>query len=422
METALSSLLLQAVLQGAGERLDEIDIQIAVNLMEALQDGDTLTSKLEASQLIHLSNIFKIEELKNLILKPSRYIKFKYNNREISIDTQSKVLTVTCLGSSTTTIRMSLDSMIWFLLANGVVRRSKIDEFKILADNFLQALENLKQKLSNHLLVKTGEKKPPELKLIYYHLQKDGILERADKYGATVEVPNNQTYLILSKDRLQTPLVLQTRIATYLTSIETREKVLNADVSAKWIETSTFIQPCATLRTVSAGPEELRHYQVAPEDKIRLEKTTISLVRSAKVYFPQTTRYLALENLFEPAPMAEDKLQEGSLHRKVQERLVELGALLGFYAELEHNISGFRIDVVWMKGNGRIEYAFEIVAGGSVAEAVYRLLHVEAAHKVLVVADDRLEEAKEKAESRIKILPISKVMDKRTTAIRSILV
>ncbi|MFP3252385.1 MAG: hypothetical protein RXO32_11745, partial [Thermoproteus sp.] len=132
METALSSLLLQAVLQGAGERLDEIDIQITVDLMEALQDGDTLTSKLEASQLIHLSNIFKIEELKNLILKPSRYIKFKYNNREISIDTQSKVLTVTCLGSSITTIRMSLDSMIWFLLANGVVRRSKIDEFKIL--------------------------------------------------------------------------------------------------------------------------------------------------------------------------------------------------------------------------------------------------------------------------------------------------
>jgi hypothetical protein len=153
----------------------------------------------------------------------------------------------------------------------------------------------------------------------------------------------------------------------------------------------------------------LAYYHVEPEDKIRLDKNTLELIRKANDNNILNTLRL-LNNIFE-LPHIEEPSKEPSLHKELQEILVELGNALGLKPIMEFDVGGFRIDVAWLD-EGKLIYAFEIVIGGSVLEALYRLEHVEAENKVLVISDERLGEVEGKVSEDIKVIPASAIINK----------
>ena len=154
----------------------------------------------------------------------------------------------------------------------------------------------------------------------------------------------------------------------------------------------------------------MAYYHVEPEDKIRLDKNTLELIRKANDNNILDTLRL-LNNIFE-LPHIEEPSKESSPHKELQEILVELGNALGLEPIMEFDVGSFRIDVAWLD-EGKLIYAFEIVIGGSVLEALYRLEHVEAENKVLVISDERLGEVEGKVSEDIKVIPASAIINKK---------
>ncbi|HEX4951695.1 MAG TPA: hypothetical protein VFZ34_33865, partial [Blastocatellia bacterium] len=117
--------------------------------------------------------------------------------------------------------------------------------------------------------------------------------------------------------------------------------------------------------------------------------------------------------LIAPAPITTESPARTLTHKEAQAMLVEIGTLLGRYAEAEYE----HYDVVWRDSRSapRLSHVFEVQISGSVDSALTRLKHAydtQRSQLFLVIADERDERfaGKRLSGSFHEILPIITVI------------
>lgn len=81
---------------------------------------------------------------------------------------------------------------------------------------------------------------------------------------------------------------------------------------------------------------------------------------------------------FEPfvQKAASDSLGDVSLHEKLKQKVMEMGKIQKFLAEVEYPMDGTRLDVVWRRVEKSVPtYVFEIQVGGDIYHALAKLKH-----------------------------------------------
>jgi hypothetical protein len=120
------------------------------------------------------------------------------------------------------------------------------------------------------------------------------------------------------------------------------------------------------------------------------EKGEISRDRSAWALRPAGRRRIEQEALRVTARAAPDETPRELSHKQAQQLLVEIGEMLGRFAEAEFEY----YDVVWRdsRASPRLSHVFEVQVSGSVDSALTRLKHAYDAQRsrpFLVIADER---------------------------------
>ena len=144
-------------------------------------------------------------------------------------------------------------------------------------------------------------------------------------------------------------------------------------------------------------PGELSAYRVEPRDRIKLSSTVAESLRENTVYREILDKLSG--SILEPIEYESD-------HDRICGILEKMGRAAGYRAVGEYRVGDSRIDVAWLEGD-RVTHVFEVVIGGSVKEALYRLGKVKGARRILVIEDERLSEAR--AEGDIKIIKASRI-------------
>ena len=439
MSTDIKDTILKIILNNAKHRLDGQDVKIVIEFLKAMIKDNKIAPR-NPEDVIN-----KFTKAINIKPKTTRHnysistdldsvdneymLVINRDNRKITMEVSpvNERLSIFCTHGSTI-FDITSKYLVDELLKHGILRRDNIDEISIInTEKFLKSLDELENELSDKVIImqQIAHDTPS-----YYFLKKDNTLTRLEKYGKTINV-GTKKYLIIPKSIItQHELVLEIAMNSItinaITDIQEsraslgikQTKKILVTLSFRWVDPQTLIDPCRYVDT-KAHPEELAYYHVEPEDKIRLDKNTLELIRKANDNNILNTLRL-LNNIFE-LPRIEEPSKEPSLHKELQEILVELGNALGLEPIMEFDVGGFRIDVAWLD-EGKLIYAFEIVIGGSVLEALYRLEHVEAENKVLVISDERLSEAEGKVSEDIKVIPVSAIINKkRIEIIRQIL-
>jgi|GEM_PF-1476530 len=430
MSTDIKDTILKIILNHAGYRLDGQDVKIVIEFLKAMIKDNKIAPRNPEDVINKFTKSInrKPETTRHNYTIPTGldYVDNEYmlvinrDNRKITIEVSpvNERLSIFCTRDSAGPAIFDITSkyLVDELLKHGILRRDNIDEISIInTEKFLKSLDKLENELSDKIIIaqQIAHDTPS-----YYFLKKDNTLTRLDKYGKTINVYTKK-YLIIPKSVItQHELVLRIEIAiNTITDIQEsrsplgnkQTKKILVTLSFRWVDPQTLIDPCRYVGT-EAYPEELAYYHVEPEDKIRLDKNTLELIRKANDNNILDTLRL-LNNIFE-LPHIEEPSKESSPHKELQEILVELGNALGLEPIMEFDVGSFRIDVAWLD-EGKLIYAFEIVIGGSVLEALYRLEHVEAENKVLVISDERLGEVEGKVSEDIKVIPASAIINKK---------
>ncbi len=427
MSTDIKDTILKIILNHARDRLDGQDVKIVIEFLKAMIKDNKIAPRNPEDVINKFTKAInrKPETTRHNYTIPTGldYVDNEYmlvinrDNRKITIEVSpvNERLSIFCTRD-TAIFDITSKYLVDELLKHGILRRDNIDEISIInTEKFLKSLDELENELSDKIIIaqQIAHDTPS-----YYFLKKDNTLTRLDKYGKTINVYTKK-YLIIPKSVItQHELVLRIEIAiNTITDIQEsrsplgnkQTKKILVTLSFRWVDPQTLIDPCRYV-DIKAHPEELAYYHVEPEDKIRLDKNTLELIRKANDNNILNTLRL-LNNIFE-LPHIEEPSKEPSLHKELQEILVELGNTLGLEPIMEFDVGGFRIDVAWLD-EGKLIYAFEIVIGGSVLEALYRLEHVEAENKVLVISDERLGEVEGKVSEDIKVIPASAIINKK---------
>lgn len=142
---------------------------------------------------------------------------------------------------------------------------------------------------------------------------------------------------------------------------------------------------------------ELQQYMVDPGDRIRLSRAVAEGLRENTVYREVVDKLSG--SILEPIEYESD-------HDRICGILEKMGRAAGYRAVREYRVGDSRIDVAWLR-EGRVTHVFEVVIGGSVKEALYRLGRVEGARRILVIEDERINEAR--AEGGIKVIKASRI-------------
>jgi hypothetical protein len=412
MSTDIKDTITKIILNHARNRLDGQDVKIVIEFLKAMIKDNKITPRNPEDVINKFTKAInrKPETTRHNYTIPT-------DDRRIKIDAFSDNvrLVISCARGSTI-FDITSKYLVNELLKHGILRRNNINETSIInTEKFLKSLDELENELSDKIIIaqQIAHDTPS-----YYFLKKDNTLTRLDRFGKTINT-GTKKYLIIPQSVItQHQLVLRIEIAiNTITDIQEsrsplgnkQTKKVYATLSFRWVDPQTLIDPCRYV-DIKAHPEELAYYHVEPEDKIRLDKNTLELIRKANDNNILNTLRL-LNNIFE-LPHIEEPSKEPSLHKELQEILVELGNALGLEPIMEFDVGGFRIDVAWLD-EGKLIYAFEIVIGGSVLEALYRLEHVEAENKVLVISDERLGEVEGKVSEDIKIIPVSAIISKK---------
>jgi len=413
MSTDIKDTILKIILNHARDRLDGQDVKIVIEFLKAMIKDNKIAPR-NPEDIIN-----KFTKAINRKPETTRYTyTFSTDDRRIKIDAFSDNvrLVISCARGSTILFDITSKYLVDELLKHGILRRDNVDEISIInTEKFLKSLDELENELSDKIIIaqQIAHDTPS-----YYFLKKDNTLTRLDKYGKTINVYTKK-YLIIPKSVItQHELVLRIEIAiNTITDIQEsrsplgnkQTKKILVTLSFRWVDPQTLIDPCKYVDT-KAHPEELAYYHIEPKDKIRLDKNTLELIHKANDNNILNTLRL-LNNIFE-LPHIEEPSKEPSLHKELQEILVDIGNALGLEPIMEFDVGGFRIDVAWLD-EGKLIYAFEIVIGSSVLEALYRLEHVEAENKVLVISDERLGEVEGKVSEDIKVIPASAIINKK---------
>jgi hypothetical protein len=414
MSTDIKDTILRIILNHAGYRLDGQDVKIVIEFLKAMIKDNKIAPR-NPEDVIN-----KFTKAINRKPETTRHnYTFSTDDRKIKIDAFSDnvrlIIRPSCARDSTI-FDITSKYLVDELLKHSILRRDNINEISIInTEKFLKSLDELENELSDKIIIaqQIAHDTPS-----YYFLKKDNTLTRLDKYGKTINA-GTKKYLIIPKSVItQHELVLRIEIVIItITDIQEsrsplgnkQTKKILVTLSFRWIDPQTLIDPCRYV-DIKAHPEELAYYHVEPEDKIRLDKNTLELIRKANDNNILNTLRL-LNNIFE-LPHIEEPSKEPSLHKELQEILVDIGNALGLEPIMEFDVGGFRIDVAWLD-EGKLIYAFEIVIGGGVLEALYRLEHVEAENKVLVISDERLGEVEGKVSEDIKVIPASAIINKK---------
>ena len=433
MSTDIKDTILKIILNHARDRLDGQDVKIVIEFLKAMIKDNKIAPRNPEDVIDKFTKAInrKPETTRHNYTIPTGldYVDNEYmlvinrDNRKITIKVSpvNERLSIFCTRDSAGPAIFDITSkyLVDELLKHGILRRDNIDEISIInTEKFLKSLDELENELSDKIIIEHQYSATSYYTTSYYFLKKDNTLTRLDKYGKTINVYTKK-YLIIPKSVItQHELVLRIEIAiNTITDIQEsrsplgnkQTKKILVTLSFRWVDPQTLIDPCRYVGT-EAYPEELAYYHVEPEDKIRLDKNTLELIRKANDNNILNTLRL-LNNIFE-LPRIEEPSKEPSLHKELQEILVELGNALGLEPIMEFDVGSFRIDVAWLD-EGKLIYAFEIVIGGGVLEALYRLEHVEAENKVLVISDERLGEVEGKVSEDIKIIPVSAIISKK---------
>jgi hypothetical protein len=427
MSTDIKDTILKIILNHARDRLDGQDVKIVIEFLKAMIKDNKIAPRNPEDVIDKFTKAInrKPETTRHNYTIPTGldYVDNEYmlvinrDNRKITIEVSpvNERLSIFCTRD-TAIFDITSKYLVDELLKHGILRRDNINETSIInTEKFLKSLDELENELSDKIIIaqQIAHDTPS-----YYFLKKDNTLTRLDKYGKTINA-GTKKYLIIPKSIItQHQLVLRIEIAiNTITDIQEsraslgnkQTKKILVTLSFRWVDPQTLIDPCKYVDT-KAHPEELAYYHVEPEDKIRLDKNALELIRKANDNNILNTLRL-LNNIFE-LPHIEEPSKEPSLHKELQEILVELGNALGLEPIMEFDVGSFRIDVAWLD-EGKLIYAFEIVIGGSVLEALYRLEHVEAENKVLVISDERLGEVEGKVSEDIKVIPASAIINKK---------
>jgi hypothetical protein len=433
MSTDIKDTILKIILNHARDRLDGQDVKIVIEFLKAMIKDNKIAPRNPEDVIDKFTKAInrKPETTRHNYTIPTGldYVDNEYmlvinrDNRKITIKVSpvNERLSIFCTRDSAGPAIFDITSkyLVDELLKHGILRRDNIDEISIInTEKFLKSLDELENELSDKIIIEHQYSATSYYTTSYYFLKKDNTLTRLDKYGKTINVYTKK-YLIIPKSVItQHELVLRIEIAiNTITDIQEsrsplgnkQTKKILVTLSFRWVDPQTLIDPCRYVGT-EAYPEELAYYHVEPEDKIRLDKNTLELIRKANDNNILNTLRL-LNNIFE-LPRIEEPSKEPSLHKELQEILVELGNALGLEPIMEFDVGSFRIDVAWLD-EGKLIYAFEIVIGSSVLEALYRLEHVKAENKVLVISDERLGEVEGKVSEDIKVIPASAIINKK---------
>jgi len=116
-------------------------------------------------------------------------------------------------------------------------------------------------------------------------------------------------------------------------------------------------------------------------DDWRNQKLEIDALRAIVQAGFQPLRPKAAEatvQAFEPFinQAANDRVGSASLHEDLKRKLVEMGRIQKFLAEVEYPMDGTRLDVVWRRVEKSVPtYVFEIQVGGDIYHALAKLKH-----------------------------------------------
>ncbi|MEM4165643.1 MAG: hypothetical protein QXJ86_07375 [Nitrososphaerales archaeon] len=269
----------------------------------------------------------------------------------------------------------------WLVIMDVVKRGKKVSEYELNFDR--QALLDKVDELEDFMRDKTtliewrgGNK------LNYYFIRSGRKLLRLKHLAADIVKGSEANYLIVPKEKLN-DLILRVQRET------TRYKMdINKLLRIEWIDDAEILAVEDKLspqkrseHIIKAEIEELKNYAVDEEDRIEIDLEDVD-------EFLQKDVLALKEHLFIVK-------QRGDEHTRICSALEEIGAYLeGVSAMREVELAaGIRIDVVWFKG-GQPFYAFEVVLKGDVKRDLYKLTQINASKKVLIVDEQRLEEAK----------------------------
>jgi hypothetical protein len=454
MSTNVKDLIVKLILSGIGmsSRIDGNDVRIAVEFIRSFIDGDRVVHKPLQDIASRLAGILDGDLNIN---SRTNVASISTGSRRITLSTslgrreQSISINVGCLNRGGTLV-LSSRAFIMEFLKSGVLRRGSITDYVVVdSDGLLRALNEVEAKYSDKIIMKIPE-------CSFYFLKRGNSLVRLDKLGSSANNIQSSDqpkweYLIVPRSILeQYELILGVNLgfietnpdnpdsSKAMSSIslpcivsiappqlpqENNKVKVKMSLRLYWIDSKTFIDPCMHYNVANAQPEEVSHYYVKPEDKVLLSGNLLELINKAERTRDNDVNKLdLLSNIFIiPYISKPEEVKPPSPHRELQNLLVKLGETLGFNAVIEYDIGGFRLDVAWLDGD-ELEYAFEVVIGGSVIEALYRLERSEARNKVLVVDDEKLNEVKTKANTDIKVISISSIISgKKAEVIRQIL-
>jgi hypothetical protein len=449
MSTNVKDLIVKLILSGMGmsSRIDGNDVRIAAEFIRSFIDGDRVVHKPLQDIASRLAGILDGDLNINSRMNIAS---ISTGNRKITLSTslgrgeQSISINVRCLNRGST-LMLSSRAFIMEFLKNGVLRRGSITDYVVVdSDELLRALNEVEAKYSDKIIMKIPE-------FSFYFLKRGNSLVRLDKLGSSANNIQSSDqpkweYLIVPRSIFeQYELILGVNLGFLKTNPDSSKAMSSISPSyivstappqlpqennkvkmslrLYWIDSKTFIDPCMHYNVVNAQPEEVSHYYVKPEDKVLLSGDLLELINKAERTRDNDVNKLnLLSNIFIiPYISKPEEVKPPSPHRELQNLLVKLGETLGFNAVTEYDIGGFRLDVAWLDGD-ELEYAFEVVIGGSVIEALYRLERSEARNKVLVVDDEKLNEAKTKANTDIKVISISSIISgRKAEVIRQIL-
>ncbi len=127
---------------------------------------------------------------------------------------------------------------------------------------------------------------------------------------------------------------------------------------------------------------------------------------------------------FEPfvQKVASEGVAGGSLHEDLKQKLMEMGKIQKFLAEVEYPMDGTRLDVVWRRVEKSVPtYVFEIQVGGDIYHALAKLKHAyDLWNSRIFLVAEASDEAKfntlisgtfHEIRERIRFIDISKVED-----------
>jgi hypothetical protein len=449
MSTNVKDLIVKLILSGIGmsSRIDGNDVRIAVEFIRSFIDGDRVVHKPLQDIASRLAGILDGDLNIN---SRTNVASISTGSRRITLSTslgrreQSISINVGCLNRGGTLV-LSSRAFIMEFLKSGVLRRGSITDYVVVdSDGLLRALNEVEAKYSDKIIMKIPE-------CSFYFLKRGNSLVRLDKLGSSANNIQSSDqpkweYLIVPRSILeQYELILGVNLGFLETNPDSSKAMSSISLShivstappqlsqennkvkmtlrLYWIDSKTFIDPCMHYNVANAQPEEVSHYYVKPEDKVLLSGNLLELINKAERTRDNDVNKLdLLSNIFIiPYISKPEEVKPPSPHRELQNLLVKLGETLGFNAVIEYDIGGFRLDAAWLDGD-ELEYAFEVVIGGSVIEALYRLERSEARNKVLVVDDEKLNEVKTKANTDIKVISISSIISgKKAEVIRQIL-